>query len=218
MINWPAVHTVLCDMDGTLLDLRFDNHFWQEHLPVHFARRFSLPLEDVRQRLSRRFRAAEGTMNWYCVDHWSAELGVDIVALKAEVAHLIAWRPHAREFLQAVRAAGKRLVLVTNAHGKTMALKFARTELDRWFDAVVCAHDLGFPKEDPRFWDAFARIEPLVPAHTLLIDDSLPVLRAAKTYGVGQTLAVLKPDSGGALKDCGEFSAVASFAEILPAP
>ena len=32
-LDWTSIDTVLLDMDGTLLDLRFDNWFWQEHVP-----------------------------------------------------------------------------------------------------------------------------------------------------------------------------------------
>lgn len=42
MIDWSAIDTVLLDMDGTLLDLHFDNHFWQHHLPLRFAERHGL--------------------------------------------------------------------------------------------------------------------------------------------------------------------------------
>ncbi|MHB1951623.1 MAG: GMP/IMP nucleotidase [Acidiferrobacteraceae bacterium] len=217
MIDWHSIDTVLCDMDGTLLDLRFDNHFWQEHLPRHYAARFHLPLDDARTLLAGRFRAAEGQLNWYCVDHWTRELGLDVVTLKSEVSHLIAWRPGAQRLLESLRAHGKRLVLVTNAHMKTMALKFARTGLDRHFDAVVCSHTLGCPKEDARFWPRFAELERFTPQTTLLIDDSLPVLRCARAFGIGHTLAIREPDSAGGVRDCAEFAAVSSFAEILPA-
>ena len=37
MIDWSQIDTVLLDMDGTLLDLRFDNHFWLELVPRRFA-------------------------------------------------------------------------------------------------------------------------------------------------------------------------------------
>ena len=37
MLDWQDIHTVLLDMDGTLLDLHFDNHFWLEHLPKRYA-------------------------------------------------------------------------------------------------------------------------------------------------------------------------------------
>jgi putative hydrolase of the HAD superfamily len=36
-IDWSRIDTVLLDMDGTLLDLRFDNWFWQELIPSRYA-------------------------------------------------------------------------------------------------------------------------------------------------------------------------------------
>ncbi len=32
-VDWERVDTVLLDMDGTLLDLRFDNWFWGTLVP-----------------------------------------------------------------------------------------------------------------------------------------------------------------------------------------
>ncbi|MGD8938682.1 MAG: haloacid dehalogenase, partial [Gammaproteobacteria bacterium] len=37
MIDWTQIDTVLLDMDGTLLDLHFDNHFWREHVPLRYG-------------------------------------------------------------------------------------------------------------------------------------------------------------------------------------
>ena len=50
----------------------------------------------------------------------------------------------------------------------------------------------------------------------LLIDDSLPVLRSARAYGVAQLLAVRKPDSKLPEKDVAEFAAIRSFRDIMP--
>ncbi|HBB77952.1 MAG TPA: haloacid dehalogenase, partial [Pseudomonas sp.] len=36
-LPWSDIDTVLLDMDGTLLDLHFDNQFWLEHLPQRYA-------------------------------------------------------------------------------------------------------------------------------------------------------------------------------------
>lgn len=216
MIEWQSIETVLLDMDGTLLDLHFDNHFWQEHVPLRYAEKNQISISDAKTLLSERFRKAEGTLNWYSVDYWSGELALDIPTLKEEVASRIGIRPHVEEFLEALRAAGKRLVLVTNAHGKTVTLKFQHTRIHRYMDAVVCAHDLGLAKEHDPFWSQLQAIEPFDPAHTLLIDDSLPVLRCARGYGIRYLLAIRKPDLRGPDKDCGEFAAVDSFRSLLP--
>ena len=93
MINWSDIDTVLLDMDGTLLDLHFDNFFWTEHLPRMYASHMRISEEESNARLQGHFTTGVGTLNWYCVDFWSHELGLDIENLKHEVSHLIAIRP-----------------------------------------------------------------------------------------------------------------------------
>ena len=215
-LEWPQIDTVLLDMDGTLLDLHYDNHFWLEHVPRRYAEKHALSLDAAKEALRSRYKQIEGTLDWYCVDYWTRELDLDIALLKEEVDHLIGVHPHVVDFLDAVRARGKRLVLVTNAHGKSLNIKFRRTRLDGHFDAVVCAHDLGLPKEQPAFWDRMQAVEPFTRDTALLIDDSLPVLRSAHNYGIAHLLAVRNPDSKLPEKDVGEFDAIDSFRDILP--
>ncbi|MEJ2346289.1 MAG: GMP/IMP nucleotidase [Gammaproteobacteria bacterium] len=217
MLDWNRIDTVLLDMDGTLLDLHFDNHFWLHHVPQRYAESRGMALEDAKQELYPRFRRVEGTMDWYCVDYWTRELGLDIAMLKREVDHLIAVHPHVVGFLDAVRRAGKRVLLVTNAHAKSLSLKMERTRLGGHFDALICSHDFGVPKEQVSFWEHLQRVEPFDPERTVLVDDSLPVLRSAQTYGIRHLVSVLKPDSKGPLRDTGDFDAIHHFAEIMPA-
>lgn len=216
MINWSTIHTVLLDMDGTLLDLHFDNYFWQEHVPQRYAEKHQLDLSATHEFLSAKFKAAEGTLNWYCVDYWSVELGLDIPLLKQEIEHLIAVHPTVVEFLTALKRAGKHTALVTNAHGKSLQIKMRRTKLGPYFDQIISSHELGLPKEDVRFWDKLQHRLPFESKHTLLIDDSLPVLRSAQHYGIAHLLAVYKPDTRRPDKDVGEFIALRNFAEIMP--
>jgi HAD superfamily hydrolase (TIGR01509 family) len=216
MIEWKRVRTVLLDMDGTLLDLHYDNHFWLSHVPKVYAEKHGLTLEASSQELSRRYQAVAGTMQWYCVDYWTAELDLDIATLKEEVGDLIAVHPHVPEFLAAIRSSGRRATLVTNAHFKSLSLKMRRTGLSPHFDAVICAHDIGIPKEHPEFWDKLQGLEAFDPESTLLIDDSLPVLRSARDYGIGQLLGVYQPDSQQPDKSVDEFQAIRSFREIMP--
>lgn len=214
MLNWPEIESVFLDMDGTLLDLRYDNHFWLSHVPLRYAEKHNLTLEQSRNELTPRYQRVAGTMQWYCVDYWTRELGLDIALLKEEVAHLIAVHPHVEEFLTTVRATGKRVTLVTNAHHKSLSLKLRRTGIDVHFDAVICAHDIGVPKEDASFWNKLQLLETFDPAHTLLVDDSLPVLRSARGAGIAHLLAVRKPDSGVPEKNTEEFDSIASFVEL----
>ncbi len=137
--------------------------------------------------------------------------------LKEDIDHLIAVHPHVTEFLDLLARAGKRRVLVTNAHQKSLQLKLRKTRLGRRLDSIVCAHDLGLPKESPRFWGELRRREPFDPARTLFVDDSLAVLRAARGYGIAQLLAIELPDTRQAPRVVDEFAAVPGFSALLPA-
>lgn len=215
-LNWSTINNIFLDMDGTLLDLHFDNYFWQEHVPLRFAQINDINVDQAKDELFPRFRKAEGTMEWYCVDYWSNELGLDIALLKEEVDHLIAIHPHVTDFLDLARQTGKRVVLVTNAHGKSLALKMDRTQLGGHFDRLICAHDLGIPKENPDFWELLQSTEPFDPSATLLVDDSLPVLRSAEKYGIQHLCAIYKPDSKAPVREILEYPAIHSFTEIFP--
>jgi len=214
--EWDHYDTVLLDMDGTLLDLRFDNFFWQELIPARYAALHDLPHEEAVAVLEPRFAAARGTLEWYCLDHWSRELGLDVAALKREAEDHIDFLPDVPEFLLAVRELRKRVVLVTNAHRGSLSIKLARTGLARYLDAIHASHDLGVPKEHAEFWGRLRAIEPFDAPRTVLVDDSLPVLRSAHDYGIGRVIAILRPDSSRPAAAAGDFHGVESITELLP--
>jgi putative hydrolase of the HAD superfamily len=203
-------------MDGTLLDLHFDNHFWRSHVPLRYAEARGLSHEAAREELMSRYHARAGTLEWYSVDYWETELELDIMRLKEEVAHLIAVHPSVVDFLGALRLARKRVVLVTNAHHKSVTLKMARTGLRPHFDAIITSHELGHAKEEQAFWHRLQQCEPFESRRSVLVDDSLPVLDAARAYGVGHLVSVARPDTRQPAKDTGDYPAIGSFAEIMP--
>lgn len=214
MIDWSCIDTVFLDMDGTLLDLHFDNHFWLEHVPRRYAELRGMEPEQARKELLERYRSSEGTLEWYCVDRWSRELGLDIALLKQEVDHLIQVHPHVMDFLEAMAVAGKRRVLVTNAHQKSIDLKMERTPLAGHLERIVCSHELGVAKEDPVFWHRLHAIEPFDPERTLFVDDSPSVLNSAREYGFRWLLAVHKPDSKQPERETPGYPSVRDFSEI----
>lgn len=214
-LDWNEIHTVFLDMDGTLLDLHYDNHFWLEHLPVRLAEQRGTTPESIRHYLYERYTEMEGTLDWYCIDFWQQHLDVDIVSLKHETAERIAIRAHVESFLESLHQRGKRVVLLTNAHQKTIAIKFAYVNLEHFFDRIITSHALGLPKEHSGFWQKMTEVEAFDPAHSLFIDDNLHVLRAAQAHGVKHLLAIHQPDSQQPPKDTEEFTAVECYTQLM---
>lgn len=216
MLNWDAIDHVLLDMDGTILDLSFDNRFWRELVPQRYAQRLGLSLEAAIAELEPQFRNTQGLLQWYCLDHWGAITGLDLVAMKREVRHWIAPLDGAVDFLEAVRAHGKSLWLVTNAHRGSLEVKLAQTGLGVHFDCVVSSHDFGAPKEHPDFWARLSAAFPFVRERALFVDDSLPVLHAARAYGISEVVAILRPDSRLPPREIEGFKSVLSLGQLRP--
>lgn len=218
LIDWQRVDTVLLDMDGTLLDLYFDNHFWLQHVPAVYGQKNAMDIDAARAHLIERFGREQGTLNWYSVDYWSQDLDLDLARLKQEQAHLIKPRPSAIEFLQAISASGRRAWLVTNAHHHSLTLKLAHTPLAQYCERILCSHDFDQPKEAAAFWPALQAREHFNPATALFIDDSESVLQAAHDFGIGQVLTIAQPDSQKPSRHDLRFPVLHHFDDIMPIP
>ncbi|HLW24571.1 MAG TPA: GMP/IMP nucleotidase [Steroidobacteraceae bacterium] len=214
-LDWGLIDTVLLDMDGTLLDLRYDNWFWRELVPHHYARRHGLDLREAQAALKPRFEAVHGTMEWYCIDYWSETLGLDIAAIKRTSLTEIGFLPGAEAFLERLERSGKRRVLVTNAHPTTFALKSEQAGLGRWFDACYSTHPFRMPKEQREFWPRFAAVEQFTPERTLFVDDSLPVLDAAHAFGIAWLRAIRRPDSSRPVQEVGRYGGIDRVADLM---
>ncbi|MFN2367261.1 MAG: HAD family hydrolase [Desulfurivibrionaceae bacterium] len=212
---WAGIELVLLDMDGTLLDRHFDDYFWTSLVPETYAAKHNLELDRARTELSARFKSREGTLEWADLDFWSEELGLDIPALKVQIEHLIEIHPYVLDFIDYCRENDKRVCLVTNAHGKTLDIKMAKTALRNRFDKIICSQQIGVAKEEPVFWERLKDHLDYDPARTMLADDTEAVLVSADQAGIAQLVYVARPSSKLAPQKSARFHSISYFKELI---
>ena len=216
MIRWEAIDTVLLDMDGTLLDLHYDNTLWNQLLPTRYSEAHRLSEEAARSHLFSHMHEHHGQLTFYCLDHWAEFTSINIVGLHEELVQLIRFRPNAERFLLWLRNNGKRALLVTNAHRDSLSVKDAHSGIVGLLDSDISFHDYGSPKESRAFWESLMHEHPYDPERTLLIDDNDSVLNAAAEFGIRHLFTVQQPDSRRAARDGLNFPSFNDFLEILP--
>ena len=97
-LPWEDIDTVLLDMDGTLLDKYFDDYFWEKYLPQVYGRKHNLSPKEAEETLLAKYRSVESTLQWTDLHYWTERLGLDVIALKQEIDHLIGVHDHVIDF------------------------------------------------------------------------------------------------------------------------
>lgn len=206
---------LLLDMDGTLLDKYFDDYFWEHLVPEKYAEKNNITFGKAKDELLVKYKRHEGTLNWTDIDFWSKELNLDIPALKEQIRHLVEVHPYVEDFLIKLRKHKKKVFLVTNAHYKSIAIKFKKTGIGRYFDSVITSFDLGYPKESTEFWKRAEALLRFDKEKTLFVDDTEAVLKTAKGYGIKYILLKTGANSKGYKKPEGGFPFISNFKELL---
>lgn len=220
MIDWDQIDWVFLDMDGTLLDLHFDNYFWLIHLPKvvalsHFA---ALGEDEAKIRatelLTKKYARVEGTLSWYSTDYWSNELSLPIMELKQQLSHLIRYRSDAFSFLNWLGTNRVKRILVTNAHPDNLELKHQITGIQDHLEHCFISHQLKFAKEAPLFWPTLSQHIEFDPNRALFIDDSEKILQTAKEFGIKELVCIRQPDSKASTRHNLNFKAIDQFSEL----
>ena len=207
--------TLMLDMDGTVLDLAYDNYVWKELVPEHYAEAKGISIDVARSRLYAKYHAIQGDIQWYCLDHWSERLGLDVLELHRGVNHRIDYLPGAKGFLQALREQHLRVLLVTNSHPDTLALKDEVTGLAEYFDAIYTSHQFGYAKERQEFWHALQEEEGFQKESTLFVDDNRTVLKSADTYGLEMLVEISNPDTSEPVRETSAYTGVMGVADLM---
>ena len=95
-MNWDQVDTVLLDMDGTLLDLHYDNTLWQQLVPKRFSEKMGLSFEEAQSTLFRKMSELGGSLQFYCLDYWQEYTTLNSIEIHQELAPLIRYLPNAK--------------------------------------------------------------------------------------------------------------------------
>jgi putative hydrolase of the HAD superfamily len=217
IIDWNNIDTVLLDMDGTILDRHFDDHFWLEHVPKRWSQHNHTTLEYAKERLYSMFRSQENTLNWTDLDYWSDQLQLDIPVLKREIEHLIAIHPHVIDFLLFLKKSNKAVWLVTNAHSKTLDLKMKNTRIGSYFDGTISAHQVGLPKEESGFWKELQKYISYVPERTMLGEDSEANLATAHGFAIRYLIYISRYSSKIEPRQSEHFPTIDYFNRLIPA-
>ena len=213
--SFHDIEYVLLDMDGTLLDKYFDDYFWEHLVPEKYAEIHNITFGRAKEELMKKYKVHEGTLNWTDLDFWSNQLNIDIPAMKEQIKHLIEVHPHVENFLRMLGKEKKKVFLVTNAHYKSIDLKFKKTLIGKYFDAVLTSFDAGYPKEDIKFWEAAEKRLGFDKGKTLFIDDTEEILKTAKKFGIKYILYKARANSKVKPGRSNDFMHIIDFDELL---
>lgn len=215
-IDLDNLDWTLLDMDGTLLDLHFDDQVWNHRLPERYAEKNGLSINEGRDRILSLMSPIRGTIEWYCFDHWKALTDIELTDIEDEVFNLVTSRPGALDFLQEIQTKQTNVALATNADPRSMKRKIHHINIEKYFDRIISSHEFGWSKEQPKFWEGLQRELAFDPQNTLLIDDNHNVLKAAKEFGIAHLYGIKLPNTRGAMVESDEFYCLSSFTELIP--
>ena len=214
-INWIDIDNILLDMDGTILDLSFDDYIWSKKVPENLARIRNLELNEARSILRQKMTAVKSTLNWYSFDYWENKLNIDIDSIEEKFKHRIKFTEDASLFLKSKLVKARQTILVTNADRKGLNRKLNATGIEKYFQNIVCSHDLNYAKEEGLFWQKLRTKYNLNFSRTLLIDDNLQILKTAQNSGIKYLRGISKPNSEALPTELCCYLLINNFRELL---
>ena len=185
------IECLLIDMDGVILDNAYDNDFWQNQIPEVIADSKGIEFDDAKRLAIQIFNYKKNTKDWYDVDYWSNMLSIDIEAQKRSEKSFsrISLYDGVIDTLSILKNKTK-MILITNAHRKTLNIKLEKYNLTPYFDEMVCAHELNYVKEDIQLWYMLRSKYRLDYEKTLLVEDTINNINVGLSAGISGAIYV----------------------------
>ena len=185
------IECLLIDMDGVILDNAYDNDFWQNQIPEVIADSKGIGFDDAKRLAIQIFNYKKNTKDWYDVDYWSNMLDIDIEAQKRSEKSFsrISLYDGVIDTLNVLKNKTK-MILITNAHRKTLNIKLEKYNLTPYFDEMVCAHELHYVKEDIQLWYMLRSKYRLDYEKTLLVEDTINNINVGLSAGISGAIYV----------------------------
>ena len=172
------------DMDGTLID---SNGIWKDVDTAFLAKRGLSYTKEFYEGVAHTiFPLAAKFTKEFCrlpeseeaiMAEWMDMAG-DLYGTSVPV------KPGVRAYLDKLRAAGERLIVVTSAGPVHCRTALTHLGLMPYFERIIFAHDLQLEKKDPQLWCLTAKLMGVAPADCTLYDDSVEACRGAKAAGM----------------------------------
>lgn len=172
------------DMDGTLID---SNGIWKDVDTAFLAKRGLSYTKEFYEGVAHTiFPLAAKFTKEFCrlpeseeaiMAEWMDMAG-DLYGTSVPV------KPGVRAYLDKLRAAGERLIVVTSAVPVHCRTALTHLGLMPYFERIIFAHDLQLEKKDPQLWRLTAELMGVAPADCTLYDDSVEACRGAKAAGM----------------------------------
>ena len=215
--DWQQIDTVLLDIDGTLLDLHYDNFVWDKVVPEAYAQLKQLSYPEAKEQLFAQMRQVHGTIDFYSFDFWREQTGLDITDLHRQQSQLIGFRADAEAFLDWLKQSVHEAIIATNADHNSLRIKDDLIGLSERVDQIYSSQDFGSPKEHQDFWRQLQNHCDFDPKRTLFLDDTERVLDAAADFGIREVWHIRTPDSQRAPRPESSHPSLDQFHEIYPA-
>ena len=185
------IECLLIDMDGVVLDNTYDNNFWQNQIPSVLSKKKNIPFDDAKRLAIQIFNFKKNTKDWYDLDYWSNMLGIDIEAEKRSDESLSRIRLYDNvvDTLSELKK-HTRLILITNAHRKTLNIKLEKFNIGPYFHEMICAHELYYVKEDLQLWYMLRSKYKLNFDRTMLVEDTINNINVALSAGISSAIYV----------------------------